>query len=139
MTGSLAVAAALGAAAVFEDVRRRTLPNWLTVGGLAAALALAAVRGWHGLWPAAAGAAVGFAILLPLFWMRAMGGGDIKLMAAYGALLGPSAVLVAAGFAAFFGAALAAAVLAAAPRTRAIPYAPAIVLGAWMCLLGGVL
>jgi prepilin peptidase CpaA len=120
-----------------EDLRRRTLPNWLTVTGLAAGLGLAALHGWHGLWLAAAGAAIGFAVLLPLFWMRGMGGGDVKLMAAFGALLGPSAVLPAAALAAIFGALLAAAVLVARPRAAAIPYAPAIVLGAWMILLGG--
>jgi prepilin peptidase CpaA len=120
-----------------EDLRRRTLPNWLTVGGLAAGLALGARHGWHGLWMAAAGAAVGFAVLLPLFWMRAMGGGDVKLMAAYGAVLGPSLVLLAALLAAFFGALLAVGVLLARPRSAAIPYAPAIALGAWFCFFAG--
>jgi prepilin peptidase CpaA len=120
-----------------EDLRRRKLPNWLTLTGLAAGLALAAPHGWHGLWLATAGAALGFGVLLPLLWMRGMGAGDVKLMAAFGALLGPSGVLPAAVLAAIFGAVLAAVVLVARPHAAAIPYAPAIVLGAWMILLGG--
>ena len=66
-----------------------------------------------------------------------MGGGDVKLMAAYGALLGPSGILLAALFAALFGGLCAAGTLLWKPRTAAIPYAPAIVLGAWVSLLGG--
>src|SRR5262249_6952689 len=134
MTPALIVALALGLTAVVEDLRRRTLPNWLTATGAAAGMALAAPRGWGGLWPAIAGAAIGFLILLPLFLMRGMGGGDIKLMAAFGALLGPWAVLIAAMLAAAFGALLAAGILLARPRTVAVPYAPAIVLGAWAAL-----
>jgi len=133
----LAIALALGIAATVEDLRRRTLPNWLTVSGLAAGLVLSTRDGWHGLWPAAAGAAAGFAILLPLFWLRGLGGGDIKLMAAFGALLGPAGVLTAACFASLFGAALAAVAVAVRPRAAAIPYAPAIALGALLSLVGG--
>jgi prepilin peptidase CpaA len=132
MTPSLAIAVVLGAAATVEDLRRRTLPNWLTVGGIAAGLLLAAPHGWHALGISAAGASLGFAILLPFFCLRGMGGGDIKLMAAFGALLGPSSILLAAVLAGIFGALLAIAVLLARPRTAAIPYAPAITLGAWL-------
>jgi prepilin peptidase CpaA len=137
MSSVFAVALALGLAAMVEDLRRRTLPNWLTVTGLAAGLGLAAPHGWHGLWLAVAGAAIGFGVLLPLCWMRGMGAGDVKLMAAFGALLGPSAVLPAVLVAAIFGAVLAAVVLLARPRAAVIPYAPAIVLGAWLILLSG--
>jgi prepilin peptidase CpaA len=137
MTAPLLVAFVLGLIAVAEDLRSRKLPNWLTATGVVAGLALALPRGWSGLWPALAGAAVGFAILLPLFLLRGMGGGDIKLMAAFGALLGPTAVLLAAMLAAAFGAVLAVGFLLARPRTVAVPYAPAIVLGAWVALLGG--
>ena len=93
--------------------------------------------GWHGLAMAAAGAIVGFLVLLPFHWCGAMGGGDVKLMAAYGALLGPSGILLAALFAAVFGGLAAAGALLWKPRAAAIPYAPAIVLGAWVSLLGG--
>ena len=135
MSGALAIAVALGLAATAEDLRRRTLPNWLTMGGLGAGLALGAAHGWHGWWMAAAGAGAGFAVLVPLFCLGGLGGGDVKLMAAYGALLGPSSILVAAVLAAVLGAVLAAAVRLARPHAPAIPYAPAIVLGAWLSFL----
>ena len=66
-----------------------------------------------------------------------MGGGDVKLMAAFGTLLGPAGILLAALLGCIFGGIYAAAVLLCNPRTHAIPYAPAIVLGAWFSLLGG--
>ena len=137
MTPAAWIAIGLGLAAVVEDLARRRVPNWLTAGGVAAGLACAAWGGWHGLGMAAAGALVGFLILLPFHWCGAMGGGDVKLMAAYGALLGPSGILLAAVFAAVFGGLSAAGTLLWRPRTAAIPYAPAIVLGAWISLLGG--
>ena len=137
MTPVVLVAAGLGVAAVVEDLRRRRVPNWLTAAGLAGGLGCAAWGGWHGLGMAAAGTLVGFLILLPFHWWGAMGGGDVKLMAAYGALLGPSGILLAALLAAVLGGLSAAGTLLWKPRTAAIPYAPAIVLGAWISLLGG--
>jgi len=137
MSPALAVAAVLGLVAVEEDLRRRAVPNWLTAAGAAGGLVCSAAGGRHSFIMAAAGAAVGFLILLPFHWLRAMGGGDVKLMAAFGALLGPSGILLAAVFAAAFGGIAAAGALACKPRSRAIPYAPAIVLGAWVSLLGG--
>ena len=137
MTLIFAIAAGLGVVATVEDLRRRTLPNWLTVGGLALCLGCSAAGGWHGFFRALAGATAGFAIFLPVHWLRGMGGGDVKLMAAFGALLGPSGALEAAVIAAIFGGAITAAVLMGKPRTAAIPYAPAIVLGSWFALLGG--
>ena len=134
---TLALAIVLGAAAVVEDVRRRRLPNWLTAGGVAAGMACAAWGGWRSLGMAAAGAAVGFLLLLPFHLLGAMGGGDVKLMAAYGAVFGPAGILIAGVFAAVFGGLSAAGALLWNRRARAIPYAPAIVLGACLSLLGG--
>ena len=137
MTPAVLIATGLGVLAVVEDLRRRRVPNWLTAAGAAGGLACAAWGGWHGLGIATAGTLVGFLILLPFHCCGAMGGGDVKLMAAYGALLGPSGILLAAMFAAVFGGLSAAGTLLWNPRTAAIPYAPAIVLGAWVSLLGG--
>lgn len=39
------------------------------------------------------GVGIGLAVLLPFYWLRAMGAGDVKLMAMVGAFLGPSQVL----------------------------------------------
>jgi prepilin peptidase CpaA len=137
MTPAAWIAIGLGLTAVVEDLARRRVPNWLTAGGVVAGLACAAWGGWHGLGMAAAGALVGFLILLPFHWCGAMGGGDVKLMAAYGALLGPSGILLAAVFTAVFGGLSAAGASLYNRRAPAVPYAPAIVLGAWISLLGG--
>jgi prepilin peptidase CpaA len=79
---------------------------------------------------------VGFAIFLVFYLAGGMGGGDIKLMAAFGALLGPAGILLGALLAAPVGGAMAAAGVMWKGRTRSIPYAPAITLGAWLALLG---
>lgn len=131
----LLLAVALGLAACVEDLRRRTIPNWLTAAGVVAGLACAAPLGWRSLALAAAGAVAGFLLLLPLHLCGAMGGGDVKLMAAFGTLLGPAGILIAALFGAIAGGIWA---LAWAMRgARSVPYAPAIVAGAWISLLGG--
>jgi prepilin peptidase CpaA len=137
MTVVITLAAVLGVVASVGDVGWRRVPNWLTVSGAAAGLACASAGGWRGLALGAAGVALGFLILMPFHWCHAMGGGDVKLMAAFGALLGPGGILLAGVFAAILGGVAAAAVMIWKPREPAIPYAPAIVLGAWISLLGG--
>jgi len=133
----LAIAIVLGCAAAFDDLRRNAVSNWITVVALLAGLLYQGIRhGWAGLGLALAGALLGFAVFLVFYWLGAMGGGDVKLMAAFGALLGPSGILLAALLAAPIGALFAVACLVWNRRRRSIPYAPAIVLGAWLALLG---
>jgi prepilin peptidase CpaA len=80
----LGCAAALLCAA-WTDLRSRTIPNLLTAG-----LALAAPLWWWAnglsLWPDVAGqilfAALIFAVFTGAFAIRAMGGGDVKLIGA---------------------------------------------------------
>jgi prepilin peptidase CpaA len=137
MTVLLWLAVALGCAASFDDLRRRAIANWINVAGLAAGLVYhSAARGWAGLAWSAGGAAAGFAVLLLFYCLGGMGAGDLKLSAAFGALLGPSGILLAALLAAPLGALLAAVCLLWRRRVRAIPYAPALTLGAWLALLG---
>ena len=131
------IALLLGCAATFDDLRRRAIANWINVAGLVAGLVYhTASRGFAGMGWSAAGAAVGFAVFLLFYVLGGMGAGDLKLAAAFGALLGPAGVLLAALLAAPIGALLATACLAWHWRTRAIPYAPALSLGAWLALLG---
>ena len=71
----------LGVLAAAWDVRTRTIPNWLTLAAAAVGLCLAPLDGLKGL-------ALGLALQLPFFLWRKIGGGDVKLMAAAGALAG---------------------------------------------------
>ena len=72
------------------DFRTHKIPNWLTVPGLAAAIALrAALSGWTGAKASLEGALLALMVLLPLVLLRALGAGDWKLMGALGAFLGP--------------------------------------------------
>jgi prepilin peptidase CpaA len=77
------------------DWRSRRIPNWLTVPGLFAGIAVNfATAGWHGAALALEGAGLGLALLLPFVLMRALGAGDWKLMGAVGAFLGPWPFLI---------------------------------------------
>jgi prepilin peptidase CpaA len=80
--------------AIEHDVRSLRIPNWLTGGGLALALALAGVtRGMPGLGYALAGAGVALAALFVPFVLRWLGAGDVKAMMVLGALWGHELVL----------------------------------------------
>jgi prepilin peptidase CpaA len=127
----------LGSVAVFEDLRWRRIPNWLSGAGVTAGLVCGAAKsGWSGLGMAAGGAAAGFLLFLIFYLLGGMGGGDVKLLSAFGALLGPPGTIVAGVLAAAAGALLGSAVMLLNPRIRAVPYAPAIVVGAWLAMLG---
>jgi prepilin peptidase CpaA len=103
---SVAVAVALVASAF--DVRTRRIPNVLTFGAAAAALvASAATAGLSGVATSAAGWLLTLAIWLPIYALGGMGAGDVKLMAAIGAWLGPTAGLFAALYAGVAGAVIA--------------------------------
>lgn len=75
---------------VVLDLWTRTIPDQLTLGGLAYALALAATHGGSALVQAVAGAlaAGGVVLVLAVVTRGGIGGGDIKLMAMLGAALG---------------------------------------------------
>jgi len=80
----------LGGLACVFDLRERRIPNLLTFGGAAVALAYAAAsQGWGGLLISVEGWAVGLALFLPMFLLGGMGAGDVKLLACLGAWIGP--------------------------------------------------
>lgn len=80
----------VAAPAAWCDVRERRVPNAVTMGGLLLGLALAGIMaGLAGLAAAAVGAALGLLVGLPVFLLGGLGGGDVKLLAAVGAFLGP--------------------------------------------------
>src|SRR5215210_7805328 len=76
--------------ALLFDVRTRRIPNWLTFGAAAAGVVYATfVAGPSGAGTAAAGWLAGVALFFPVFALGGMGAGDVKLLGALGAWLGP--------------------------------------------------
>jgi prepilin peptidase CpaA len=72
------------------DLKVRRIPNWLTAPAVLAGIAINAWLTPHGIGVALAGVICAMAIYLPLYMIRGMGAGDVKLMAAVGAIVGPS-------------------------------------------------
>lgn len=141
------LSAAIGAVATFTDLRSRTIPNWLSAGAFLGGLGMrSALYGWTGAKEALIGGAVGFAVFLVFFVLGGMGGGDVKLMAGFGAILGYPQIVMAAILTAIVGAVMALIYLVQKKVRRAwkrsrstesepadgkdfIPYAPAIAAG----------
>lgn len=87
-------ACAVAGAACWFDVRTRRIPNWLTFPAAALGLAAATVaHGGPGTVASVAGFLIGLALFFPLFALKGLGAGDVKLMGALGAWLGSSVVL----------------------------------------------
>jgi len=99
----------LVAQAALTDLTLRKIPNVLILSGLLLALILHSLAGPHGAvthqW--LAGAVTGFFLFLPLYLLRAMAAGDVKLLAMVGAFLGPLATVQVAALATLFGGVLA--------------------------------
>jgi len=93
ITPSLAFGLFIACVAIYTDLRSRKIPNWLTLPGLFAGLAVnLSVAGWHGLKASLLGAGLGLVALLPFVLLKSLGGGDWKLAGALGACLGPAVV-----------------------------------------------
>jgi prepilin peptidase CpaA len=76
------------------DWRYRRIPNWLTVLGIVAGVAVNTILfRWPGLKSALLGTALGLGLLLPFVLIRSLGAGDWKLAGALGACLGPRQLL----------------------------------------------
>jgi prepilin peptidase CpaA len=78
------------------DFRLHRIPNYLTVPTALAGLAfhVLAPSGW-GAWTSLSGFAVGFSLLIVPWLLGGSGMGDVKLLAALGAWLGPRLTLIA--------------------------------------------
>jgi len=88
------VAIGIAVVATAWDLKTRRIPNFLTFGAALTAVAVHAfVGGWVGGGWAIAGWLVGAAFFLPFFALGGMGAGDVKLLAALGAWLGPGPVV----------------------------------------------
>jgi prepilin peptidase CpaA len=77
-------------AACITDLKSRRIPNVLTFGATAAALVFHTINGgWSGLVGSVEGWLVGAAIFFLPFALGGLGAGDVKLLAALGAWVGP--------------------------------------------------
>ena len=100
----LSFALVLAVIAAIVDVQQHRIPNWLTYPGIALGLALRAVFfGWKGLASALEGCLLAGGIMLVFYLVRAMGAGDVKLMAALGSIVGPQHAVVVLLATAIFG------------------------------------
>lgn len=157
MTAQVWIAVLVGLAATIDDLARRRIANWISAAALAGGLGWQlGQNGWWGGLYALGGAAVGFTVFLIFYLLGGMGGGDIKLMTGFGALLGPRDCLWAALLTALVGGVLALGFVAVrslrkklggkiegkqeltkeeGEREESIPYAPAIALGVWLSLV----
>jgi prepilin peptidase CpaA len=104
--------------AAWWDLTTTRIPNWLTMAGVTAALLLRAPFGLESLVRGLEGLALALAIGLVPYALRAIGGGDVKLLAGVGAFLGLRAVPSSLALIAVIGAAFA---LIVALRRRVLP------------------
>ncbi|WUR13300.1 prepilin peptidase [[Empedobacter] haloabium] len=92
------------ALAVWHDLRARRIPNAIVFPGAVLALALHALlpageglfgtpMGSLGLLSSLGGWALGLAFLMPMYALRLMGAGDVKLLAMVGAFVGAGQIL----------------------------------------------
>lgn len=97
MTPQVYIAIVIGIAATVEDLVRRRISNWISVAALCAGLVLHITSsGWRGGVSSLLGAITGFVVFLIFYMLGGMGGGDVKLMAGFGAVLGVPRLLEAA-------------------------------------------
>jgi len=92
------------ASALYFDLRYQRIPNKLCLAGLLAAFALQAYDNqWLGLGQAVLGVGAALALLLPAYYFRYLGAGDVKLMVAVGAFSGPTLLFWSVVFGLIFG------------------------------------
>ena len=134
-------------AVFFIDLAHKIIPDSLNVAILVLGLGSAWFRwhGWHGFLLAGSGILLGLVLFLLtgllgkwLFKKEALGGGDVKLLAALGAIIGPVGVIEVVFMSAFIG------LLTTIPLSiagkidkveRQIPYGPFIAIAAMISFI----
>jgi prepilin peptidase CpaA len=107
---------AFALAVAIIDWRTHRIPNLLCAIAAVYGLTLqVAIHGEAGLFAALGGAAVGFAMFLPFYVVRAFGAGDVKAMAIVGIFLGAQSTVHAVGFTLIAGGVLGVLVLCLKP------------------------
>jgi len=98
------MALVVAAVACIADWRSRRIPNALTLSAALAAVACQAlIGGTAAAATSASGWLIGVALFFPFFALGGLGAGDVKLLGAIGAWLGPSVVLRVAMYSAMAG------------------------------------
>ncbi len=101
---SLIAAVVVSLTAAVADIQCMRIPNWLTYSAMLFGVGYhTMVGGTHGFLFGAGGLFLGLALLIVFYLAGGMGAGDVKLMAAVGALLGPKDVFIAFLFTALVG------------------------------------
>ena len=94
MTAAHLAAVLVATAGCATDLHSRRIPNWLTFSAALLGMAVAAWTGGpQGAVTSASGWLAGLAIFFVPFALRGLGGGDVKLLAALGAWVGPADVI----------------------------------------------
>ena len=162
MTAQVWIAGFVGIAAIVDDLARRRIANWIPGCAFLAGVVLQSIEhGWRGAGAALLGTVTGAAVFAIFYLLGGMGGGDVKLMAGFGAVLGMKQLLEASLWTAGVGGVMALVAIAvsyirqlwkkrtaggievaegegiprAARRADSIPYAPAIAAGVWLSLV----
>lgn len=103
-TSNLSMLAALLGVACATDIRSRRIPNLLVATAMLTGIGVGVMHdGVAGMLRALAASITGLVIWLPLWSMRMVGGGDVKLFAAGSAWLSPAGAINAALFTGLFG------------------------------------
>ncbi|NPV81007.1 MAG: peptidase A24 [Firmicutes bacterium] len=106
------VVASLAGIAIYVDMKHGRIPNALVVFGFLAGITTNLVTaGAKGLLLSLEGALLGLALLFIPFALGGMGAGDVKLLGAIGALIGPQGVFYTALYGALAGGVMAVVVL----------------------------
>jgi prepilin peptidase CpaA len=106
-------------ACCIADARTRRIPNVLSASAMLAGLGLnAAYHGMSGLGLSVGGLLAAGAVLLPAFAVGGIGAGDVKMMGAIGALIGPEPALAGLGLGMILGGVIVVAHLARHGRLR---------------------
>jgi prepilin peptidase CpaA len=95
---------AISSVAAVTDIRSRRIPNWLTYSTMLLGVGYHTIsNGAQGFFFGTSGLFLGLALLIIFYLAGGMGAGDVKLMGAVGALLGPKDVFIAFIFTALVG------------------------------------
>lgn len=93
--------------AVYGEVKENRIPNWLTLAGMASGLLLGYLHGDRAFMHHLGGLVIGFGFLFIFYVFGGIGGGDVKLMGAVGALMGAELIKPTLFYTAAIGAVLA--------------------------------